>query len=462
MLPKLPILLGLLILPFITPFLTNVDYGVYGIILSLVTGINVIKTLGLEVVLMNVFIHHSHSRSYRVAWNQIQGFIFLFSLILGLFTAFFLNYILPEEVYDKRFIAIFLTVIPILFYSSLQIISLKYYQLSEKPLQLGFRSLIFGLLNVCLTYYFIAIEKMGFMGWVWSIFISETLTFFSYIYPIWIKNKLYPNLFFRWSSMKEYLRISLPILPHTSAFFLLDFSDRLIMLKLGVNTANIGLYDFAYKFAGYTRVFSESIHQASTPLLLKEYKKKSDGNFLRDIIFVENYLVSFVAFSVAIWLKEIFSLLVNNKELNSTYDLGIILTMAYAYKPMYTAMATVFYYHGKTKEFWKISLVAGILNIVLNLIFIPIFGYEVAVITTFISFLYIGYSGFITTSFRKLYRAKFYPIHWFFYTVVLLFIAYAFKNSDIKIKLSINFILILFTFFKLIKLFKKLNEKDFV
>ena len=45
--------------------------------------------------------------------------------------------------------------------------------------------------------------------------------------------------------------------------------------------------------------------------------------------------------------------MVKNEDLANTYSMGIILTMAYAYKPMYTAMATVFYYHEKTKEFWK-------------------------------------------------------------------------------------------------------------
>ena len=287
-LPKLPILLGFLMLPFLTPFLTNMDYGVFGIIMSITTGATVIKGLGLDMILMNSFIHHYKSSRYKFVWNEIQGFIFLWSIVLGLLIGLLIYGLLPSEVIKDRGLIIILTIVPIIFYSSLQIVSTKYYQLAEKPIQIGYRSLIFGVLSIVLNYYLIVVMKMGYLGWVWSLFVTETLMFLSYIYPIWICEKLYPNFLFRRRAIKRYLRVSLPLVPHTSAFFLLDFSDRIVMINLNVSTANIGLYDFAYRFAGYARVFSESIHQASTPLLIKEYKERKETSYMKDMIFLEN------------------------------------------------------------------------------------------------------------------------------------------------------------------------------
>ncbi len=456
-LPKLPILLGFVILPLITPYLSNIDYGIYGIVLSIVTGVTVIKTLGLDVILMNTYIHHAHSDRYKIVWNEIQGFIFIWSCILGFLVTILLYLILPSEAENNKYSIIVLTVLPIMLYSSLQIISLKYYQMAEEPIQIGVRSLVFGLLTVILSYYLIVYSKIGYMGWIWSMFITETLTFSSYLYPLWIKKRLYPNFFFRWNKMKKLLNIGLPLVPHTSAFFLLDFSDRLVMLKMGVSTANIGLYDFAYKFAGYARVFSESIHQASTPLLIKSFKQNQKSELLRNVIFVESYVVAFVSFAIAIWLKEIFSLMVNNDELRTTYNMGIVLTMAYVYKPMYTAMATVFYYYEKTKEFWKISFIAGLINVVLNVVFIPIFGFKVAVLTTFASFLFIGYSGFYTTKFNELYSQKFYPLRWICYTILLISISYFFKDANYFTKIILTVILLAFTSVNVFRLIKKIR-----
>lgn len=456
-LPKLPILLGFLILPFITPFLSDIDYGIYGIILSITTGITVIRTLGLDVVLMNSYIHHGNGDRYKIVWNEIQGFIFIWSLTLGVLVAMLLYYILPEEAETNKHSIILLTAVPIMLYSSLQVISLKYYQLAERPTEIGLRSLVFGILTVFLNYYLIASLKIGYMGWVWSFFITETLTFTSYIFPIWIREGLFPNFLFRREKIREHLKVGLPLVPHTSAFFMLDFSDRLIMLRLGVGTANIGLYDFAYKFAGYARVFSESIHQASTPLLLKSFKDNQKSTILRDIVFLENFVVSFVSFSIAIWLKEIFSIMVQNNELSATYDMGIILTMAYVYKPMYTAMATVFYYYEETKEFWKTSFAAGLLNIVLNIIFIPIFGFKAAVVTTFLSFFYIGYGGFYVTKFKKLYSPDFKPRLWMVYTLLLLCVSFIFKDAAFFTKLALNFVALVFTIVQVRPLIKLLK-----
>ncbi|EGV43049.1 hypothetical protein BZARG_1636 [Bizionia argentinensis JUB59] len=456
-LPKLPILAGFIMLPWITPFLENLDYGIYGIILSISTGATVIKTLGLDVILMNTYIHLYDSQKFKPFWNEIQGFIAVWSIILSIIVGLVIFWMLPIEAKENINIILILTVIPILFYSPLQIIATKYYQMAEKPIQIGYRSLLFGVVSVVLTYYFIAELKIGYLGWLWSFFITETLLFLSYIYPIWIREELYPNILFRRKAIKRYLKISLPLVPHTSAFFLLDFSDRLVMLNMGVSTSNIGLYDFAYRFAGYARVFSESIHQASTPLLLKEYKARKETSYIKDMVFLQSFVVCFVSFAISIWLKEIFHLMVKNEDLVNTYNMGIILTMSYAYKPMYTAMATVFYYHEKTKEFWKISFIAGLINIILNIIFIPIYGFKVAVITTFISFLYIGYSGFLVTGFKKIYAYDFKPLMWVAYTTVLLIIAYIFKDASMILKLLLTFSLFIFTIFNTIPLIKKIR-----
>jgi O-antigen/teichoic acid export membrane protein len=444
-------------LPVLTPFLTDIDYGIFGIILSVTAGATVIKGLGLDIILINSYIHNFKSERYKFIWNEIQGFIFLWSIILSVIISLTIFYVLPVDAEKNRELIIILTVIPLIFYSSLQIISTKYYQLAERPLQIGYRSLIFGIISIGFNYYLIVVKEMGYMGWLWSLFITESLVFLSYIYPIWFRKKLYPNFLFRRRAIKRYLKISLPLVPHTSAFFLLDFSDRLVMINLGVSTANIGMYDFAYRFAGYARVFSESIHQASTPLLMKEYKARNKTSYIKDMIFLQSFVVCFVSFSISIWLKEIFYLMVKNEDLVSTYSMGIILTMSYAYKPMYTAMATVFYYHEKTKEFWKISFVGGLINIILNIIFIPIYGFKVAVATTFIAFLYIGYSGFLVTGFKKIYDYNFRPLIWIAYTIILLIIAYSFKDSSMLLKLLLTIGLIIFTIVNIIPLIKKIR-----
>ena len=145
-------------LPFLTPFLTNTDYGIFGIIMSITTGATVIKGLGLDMILMNSFIHHYKSKRYKFIWNEVQGFIFLWSIVLGLLIGLLIYGLLPTEAIKDRGLIITLTITPIIFYSSLQIVSTKYYQLAEEPIQIGYRSLIFGVLSIVLNYYLIVLS----------------------------------------------------------------------------------------------------------------------------------------------------------------------------------------------------------------------------------------------------------------------------------------------------------------
>ena len=54
-----------------------------------------------------------------------------------------------------------------------------------------------------------------------------------------------------------------------------------------------------------------------------------------------------------------------------------------------------------SKSILKISFVAGIINLVLNLVLIPYYGLMAAVLSTFVSYLYMGFSGFFIKEIKE-------------------------------------------------------------
>src|SRR5690606_4627568 len=97
--------------------------------------------------------------------------------------------------------------------------------------------------------------------------------------------------------------------------------------------------------------------------------------------------VSFILLCVLIslWVKQIFNVLINNQELESAYAIAIIIIMGYAYRPIYWAAMSRVFFNEKTNKLWRVSFIAGVLNVVLNFIFIPLYGIYAAAITTLIS-----------------------------------------------------------------------------
>src|SRR5690606_21413697 len=94
----------------------------------------------------------------------------------------------------------------------------------------------------------------------------------------------------------------------------------------------------------------------------------------------------------------------------------------------------------KTNVLWRISSVAGIGNIALNLVLVPLYGFEMAAYTTFASLMYMGYAGFFLKAYKELTLVRYHAIWWLLATVVLLILAYQLREVDAGQKALITMI----------------------
>ena len=121
--------------------------------------------------------------------------------------------------------------------------------------------------------------------------------------------------------------------------------------------------------------------------------------------------------------------------------------MAYNFKAMFWFSTNKLFLYEKVEELWKISTIGGILNILMNIVLIPIFGYKLAAYTTFLSMAYFGLSGFYLNEYKKFKNLNFYPILWFILIVLMTGLSLLLKGSSVFLKVAIIFILILVNIF---------------
>ena len=437
------------ILPVLTANLTEIDYGISGVILSYMGLLILFETLGLRLILVNTFYHHTNHFLKR--WKFIYGILKIWMVFFIVINGLLLYFIIPDLASSNFITILFLISIPKLLFGSEQLIFSTYHQLNQNPLQIGLRSVIFGFLGVFMTYYTIVELKMGYMGWFWATFTTNIFSGISYWIHLKFKLKIVPIYIFKTKLIRKYLKVSLPTLPHNYSVFLLDTSDRLVMDQLNVNTDEIGEYNFAYSFANYFSMISMALGIAVGPILKQKIKEKKENDF-RTIMFSVQLIFYNITFIFCIWCKEIFSILIDNEKLASLYPLTIILVMSYNYRPQYLAVSIPLFYNEKTSKIWRISLVAGLINLVLNIILIPVFGFEIAAITTFISLMYMGYSGFFFSDYKSIkFEKKYFPILWMSLQIILTVTSYLFCDANHILKLflcSIIFLIFIFYVFK--------------
>jgi len=178
---------------------------------------------------------------------------------------------------------------------------------------------------------------------------------------------------------------------------------------------------------------------AISPLMNECYKNK-DEKAARELVFVLQGVFFLASFVACIWMKEIFQLLIKNDVLAATYPLGIVIVMAYNYRAMYYGSVNKLFYLERTQILWKITFIAGLTNVLMNLVCIPIFGYKIAAVTTYISLMFMGYSGYFLKDFKENATVNYYPLRWLFATCVITVSVYLLRDVSFVLKIVFTFV----------------------
>lgn len=452
--PQVPKIAQFFVLPIITQDLTELDFGIAGLLTAYTAAISVLSFLGLRVILVNSF--YKSPIHFKWAWRQIYGFLTIWNFFYAFLLSVLIYIVIPEAASENKWLIIFINVGPLVIFGPVSTIGTTYYQLKQEPVQIGLRTAVFGILSVLLNLYFISHLKLGYMGWFWSTFISTILSNASYYFPINFKVKLFPIFNFKWRSIRKYLKVSLPTVPHYYSGYLLNSSDKMVMDVVGVNTNDIGKYSAAYTVGNMIQQIGTAAGLAVGPLMMQAYKKGNDLEARNLVFLLQIGFLSFT-FLMSIWLKEIFSFLIRNDTLSQMYGLGIIIIMGYNYRPMYLGSNNKLFYLEKTNVIWKVTFIAGLINVILNLILIPILGFEIAAYTTFASLMFMGYIGYYLKVFKQINEVNYYPIRWLILTCVLSIIGYYTVELNLIYKILITSMVLCISFLVLAKFRLRIN-----
>ena len=200
---------------------------------------------------------------------------------------------------------------------------------------------------------------------------------------------------------KHALKFNIPLIPHYLSMTVLNSADRIMIGKM-VNESSAGIYGLAYSISQIMTLFNTALFQTVEPWL---YKKINDKE-IKDI--------SKVAYSAFIGIAAVNLLLialapeaVKIFAPPEYYDAIWVIppvAMSVYFMFSYTFFAVFEFYYEKTKLIAVATSVGAILNIVLNYIFIRIFGYYAAGYTTLVC--YMVYAAFHMHFMRKICREQ--------------------------------------------------------
>ena len=246
--------------------------------------------------------------------------------------------------------------------------------------------------------------------------------------------------------VKKSLKICIPMIPHLLAQVILSSCD-LLMIKNLTGAANAGIYSMAYTISNLLYALLVQLFNPWSPWVYRRLKNneidtiKSNSKVLISLSFV--LCVGLICVSPE--LIKIFL----TKAYYPAINLIAPICIGFFFQIMYIFFYDVEYFYKKNSQIATYSVMAAILNIILNFIFIKKFGYYAAAYTTLISYFLLfmfHYYGMKKVEKRKIYDLKYIFLLAVILLMVLLIIILS--NCNIILRYLILLVSCVFTIIK--------------
>ncbi|MFM7619368.1 MAG: oligosaccharide flippase family protein [Bacteroidota bacterium] len=443
---QIPSLVNLFLLPILTPHLSSDDYAIYGLILAYVGVLGAFSSLGYIVLFQNSFFHMGEA--FKQKWSKLLGFQWLYKIVYASIITSLLYVILKSYTHSMRelFAVLSLVVIPLLFFDLTKSIGIRLCQFRNDHKKVYVISITTALVSTVLTLVGILYFHLGYKAWLISAAVGGAVQAAYFGYILYVKEGIRPNFVWNKNDVLDDLKTALPLVPKEYATYVLSSSDRVLLHQFHVSTQQIGNYNIAYSFASYFDNIQMQANQVITPILFRKFKEGNSVDFIRGLTHIWYFISILFAALVGLWIPILFPFLYRNPTLADSAPFAVLLFFTFCYRPLYVAAVDFSIFNKRTVPILWITLIAALLNLIINLVFISDYGAWASVWATFISYLSLPILGFYLIKENFEMRKKIMPIVLIVLTVLSAIGCYSLFNIGLPERISVTVAILLVAF----------------
>lgn len=192
------------------------------------------------------------------------------------------------------------------------------------------------------------------------------------------------KVFFEGKYWKYAFFFNLPLLPHYLSGQILNQSDRIMISKYVGNTA-VAKYSVAYSIGLLTNIITNAINGSFTPWFYQKLKEREYDN-IRKVVIIITMIMAIMSTILMLFGPEIIFIMAPIEYQDAKYVIPPVASSV-LFIFLYNIFANIEFYFEKRKFVLYGSILSAGLNVLLNFIFIPLFGYFAAAYTTLICYI---------------------------------------------------------------------------
>ncbi|WP_458411751.1 lipopolysaccharide biosynthesis protein [Schinkia sp. CFF1] len=361
--------------PIFTRMMSTSDYGIVNTYLSWVTILSVVVGLSLGNSIRNAYI------DFKEEIEDYISSIFFLSLLNFLVTSAIILLISYIYINQVDIILIILCLLQSFMTFIINSISIKYMisiDYIKNTILLALPNILITILSVFFLWKMNGEEQ--YFGRIIPYVAVTSIIGVCYLSYYFIKSKCFINRVY-W---KYAIGLSLPLIFHGLSINILNTSDR-TMITAFRNASETGIYSLAYSFSMIALVVTTSLENVWIPWFTKNLKNGERNVINRNVkLYIEVVVVIMII--ILMVSPEIIEIMSPEEYWSGKILIAPILLASF-FIFLYSISVDLEYFYKSTKIIAINTGIAALVNILLNLIFIPLYGAFAAAFTTVIAYI---------------------------------------------------------------------------
>lgn len=388
----LPRMLSFLLVPLYTEVFSKVEYGVVVFIFSYLIFFNVILSYGMETT---VFRYYTKSEDKSKVISTASISMLVTSLVFLMLSSLFRTDIAQLTDIDLSYIQL---IIWVLFLDAMCVMPFTLLRIQKKSMHYAIIKIINVVVNLGLNAFFLLglpIWKNHFSS-LKAIYIDDSIQyiFISFVIssglavlllsPFFIKL----NYQFDFKLWKKMLGYSWPILVAGLAFSINETLDKILLKYLlpeNISEAQVGVYGACYKLSVFMTLFATAFRLGVEPFFFSHAQTKNPKNAYALITKYFSILGLLIILGVVVFIDYL-KLLLRKDDFYEALSIVPILLLANLCLGIYHNLSVWYKITDRTKFGAYISGIGAILTLIINIVFIPAYGFKASAIATLIAY----------------------------------------------------------------------------
>ncbi|WP_405411463.1 polysaccharide biosynthesis C-terminal domain-containing protein [Maribacter sp. Asnod1-A12] len=417
----LPRMLNVILVPIYTGVMQPGSYGEVVVIFAYFAIFNVFLAYGMETAFFRFYMDtENKKRVVSTSLMSILGSTMLFMLIGFLFKSSL------SDVFEisSEYIGY---VFWILALDALVIIPFAWLRANERPMRYAIVKLVNVALNLGLNSFFLiflpkiaAADSSGFLGSIYkpdfevSYILISNLVSSAVTLILMLRVYLRRPYVFDMDIWKRMLKYAMPVMVAGIAFTVNEVLDKILLEKIlpvEIASDEVGKYGACVKLAVFMTLFATAFRMGIEPFFFSHSDTKYPQKAYAQIT---NYFVvlgSTILLAVVVFSDVLKVLFVRDEAYWEAMPVVPIILLAAFFLGIYHNLSVWYKVTDRTKFGAYISMIGAVLTIIINLIFIPYFGYMASAVATLLAY---GTMMLLSFYFGRMY----YPIPYNFRKII--------------------------------------------